>query len=203
MCNTNIPAQEHVFRPGILLNFNGIHVQGDNHIFWNSSDGKIWGTGGISYGAFVTYDTYKKFIGTMELRYIRKGSLYEFTNDYGQREFENLKLKYIEMPLLLGFNGNNRKHNYLIETGFACGMLINSELLFDELTERIETPNVADFKKFDFSWIADLKLHLGKSNSLLFGFRFEYSILSIHKTYKLHNMNYGLELNYLLFNKRL
>jgi hypothetical protein len=107
------------------------------------------------------------------------------------------------MPVLLGFNGKNKKRNYLIETGFACGMLINSELLFDELTERNETPIAAGFKKFDLSLIADLKFHLGKSNSLLLGFRFEYSILSIHKTYNLHNMNYGVELNYLLFNKRL
>ncbi len=203
VCTVNIQAQEHVFRPGVLLNFNGIHIQGDNEVYWDSSNGKIWGTGGISYGAFVTYDSYKKIVGIIELRYIRKGSLYEFINTFGQREFESLKLKYIEMPVLLGFKGNTRKHNYLIETGLACGMLINSELLYDELSERIETPNAADFKKFDLSWIADLKFHIDKNKSLLLGFRFEYSIFSVHKYYNLHNMNYGIELNYLLFNKKL
>ncbi|NQU54632.1 MAG: PorT family protein [Bacteroidetes bacterium] len=203
VCIVHIHAQEHVFRPGVLLNFNGIHVQGDNEIYWNSSDGKIWGTGGISFGAFVTYDSYKKFVGTLELRYIRKGSLYEFINTFGQREFESLKLKYIEMPVLLGMKGKTRKRDYLFETGLACGMLINSGLLFDELTERIETPNAADFRKLDLSWIADLKFHIDKRKNLLLGFRFEYSILSVHKFYNLHNMNYGIELNYFLFNKRL
>ena len=203
ICSTILYSQEHVFRPGILVNFNGIHIQGGNEIYWDSSNGKIWGTGGISYGAFVTYDSFKKFVGTLELRYIRKGSLYEFTNTFGQREFENLKLKYLEMPLLLGFKGNARKYNYLIETGFACALLINSELLFDELTERIITPNADDFKKFDISWVTDIKFHIEKSKSLLLGFRFEYSILSIHKTYNLHNMNYGIELNYLIFSRKL
>jgi hypothetical protein len=122
---------------------------------------------------------------------------------YGQREFENLQLRYIEMPLLIGFKVKAKKRVFLIETGFACAMLINSELLFDELTERIETPNATDFNKFDVSWIADLKFHINKNQSLLLGFRFEYSILSIHKVYNLHNMNYGIELNYLPFRKRL
>lgn len=55
-------AQEHVFRPGILLNFNGIHIEGDNNPFWDSADGSIFGGGGVSIGAFVTYDTFKKLI---------------------------------------------------------------------------------------------------------------------------------------------
>ena len=129
--------------------------------------------------------------------------MYEFINNYGQREFESLKLKYVEMPVLIGFKGQTKKRNYLIETGFSVAKLINSELLFKELTERIRTPNVADFKKYDVSWIADFKFQIGTSESLFLGFRFEYSIFPIHKTYNLHNMNYGIELNYLLFNKKL
>lgn len=203
MCILISSAQEHVFRPGIFVNLNGIQIEGDNDIYWDSSYGKIWGTGGISYGAFVTYDRFKKIVGTLELRYIRKGSLYEFTNEFGQRDFENLKLKYLEMPILMGFKSNTRKHEFLIETGIACAMLINPELLYDELTERIKTPNAGDFKKFDLSWIADLKFHIDKNKNLLLGFRFEYSILSVHKFYNLHNMNYGVELNYFLFKNKL
>lgn len=203
LSNLSLHAQDHVFRPGILLNFNGIHIEGDNTAFWNSSDGTIWGTGGVSVGGFVTYDTYKKIIGTLELRYIRKGGLYEFINDWGQREFESLNLKYIEMPILIGFKGKTKKLSYQLETGFGIARLINSELLYDEITERIKTPNAADFKKYDFSWIADFKFNLNKSNTLLFGLRFEYSILSVHNTYNLHNMVYGVELDYLLFSKKL
>jgi len=199
----HLNAQEHVFRPGILLNFNGIHIEGDNNAYWNNSEGKIWGTGGVSLGGFVTYDTYKKVIGTLELRYIRKGGLYEFNNDWGQRDFESLKLMYIEMPVLIGFKGNTKKLSYRFETGLGIARSINSDLLYDELTERIKTPNAANFKKYDISWIADFKFNINKSNSILLGFRFEYSILSVHNTYNLHNMVYGIELDYLLFNNKL
>lgn len=151
----------------------------------------------------MTYDTYKKVIGSLELRYIGKGGLYEFINDWGQREFESLKLMYIEMPIIIGFKGTTRKLSYRFETGFGIARMVNSDLLYDELTERLDTPNAADFKKYDLSWIADFKFNINKSKSLFFGLRFEYSILSIHKTYNLHNMIYGVEINYLLFHKRL
>lgn len=199
----NLFAQEHVFRPGILLNFNGIEIRGENNIYWTSSNGTIWGTGGISFGGFVTYDTYKKITGTLELRYSRKGSLYEFVNDWGQRDFESLKLFYIEMPVLIGVKGKTKNWEYNFETGFGLARLLNSELLFNELTERIKTPNAANFKKYDISWIADFKSYIEKSKTLLLGFRFEYSIMSIHNTYNLHNLVYGIELNYLLFSKKI
>lgn len=192
-----------MFRPGILLNFNGIHIEGDNNVFWNSSEGKIWGTGGVSFGGFVSYDTYKKVIGTLELRYIRKGGSYEFINDWGQREFESLKLMYVEMPVLLGFKGNTRKLDYRFETGFGIARLINSDMIYDELTERIQTPNVAEFKKYDLSWIADFKFNINKAKTLLFGLRFEYSVLSVHQIYNLRNMAYGIEIDYLIFHKKL
>lgn len=198
-----VQAQDHVFRPGVILNFNGIHIEGENSAFWQSGEGKIWGTGGISFGGFVTYDRYNKVIGTLELRYIRKGGLYEFINDWGQREFESLKLIYIEMPVLLGFKFNSKKVSYQIETGIGMARLLNSQMIYDELSERFETPHVADFKKYDLSWIVDIKFNINKSNTLLLGARFEYSILSIHKSYNLRNMTYGIELDYLLFNKKL
>lgn len=199
----SIQAQEHVFRPGILLNFNGIHIEGDNNRFWDSADGSVYGGGGVSFGAFVTYDSYKKLIGTLELRYIRKGSIYEFKNNFAQRDFEELNLKYIEMPVLIGLNGKIKNIKTVLETGIGIARLINSAVHFDDFMERNKTPNSADFKKYDISWIADFKFRAGKNKSLLLGFRFEYSLFSIHNSYNLHNMNYGIELDYLLFNKRL
>ena len=96
--------------------------------------------------------------------------MYEFINNYGQREFENLKLIYVEMLVLIGFRGHTRKRYYLIETGFSVAKLINSELLFKELKERIRTPNVADFKKYDISWIADFKFHIAKAKPCFWDF---------------------------------
>lgn len=196
-------AQEHVFRPGIIINFNGIHIEGDNDLFWDNTDGSIFGGGGVSFGAFVTYDSFKKLIGTLEIRYIRKGSIYDFKNSFGQRDFEELKLHYIEMPLLIGINGKIKNAETVLETGFGFSRLINSKILFDDLTERSRTPSTLGFKKYDISWIADLKFRIGKNKSFLLGGRFEYSIFSIHNYYNLHNMNYGIELNYYLFNNRL
>lgn len=199
----NLYAQKHVFRPAILLNFNGIYIVGDDNVFWNPDNGTIWGTGGISYGAYVSYDRYKKVVGTLELRYIRKGSLYEFTNEFGQRDFEQLKLKYIEIPMLIGLKGSTKKRDYIFETGPGIAMLINSRVLYDELYKRVHTPNAGDFKKLDLSWIVDFKYYLGNNNSFLLGLRFETSILSIHNSYHLRNLSFGFELNYLLFNNKL
>jgi hypothetical protein len=72
-----------VFRPGLLLNFNGIHIQGDNNIFWNSGDGEIWGTDAIYWGVFATSSLQEnaKFCVTLVLKtVIYKSKLLDFQN---------------------------------------------------------------------------------------------------------------------------
>jgi len=185
-----------VFHPGLLLNFNGIHLEGENENYWKQESGVIWGTGGVSYGAFVTSDLGRYITGAFELRYVRKGGLYEYSNDYGQRDFENLKLRYLEFPILVGYKGNEKLK---FESGIAFAKLIYAEILYEELTMRLKKPDAGNFKTDDISWIGNVKYRITKGNNLFAGFRFSYSLLSIHRDYKLYNMDFGLELNYVLF----
>lgn len=195
-------CQEHTFQPGLILNFNGIQVEGDNIYFWEPSGGSIWGGGGISFGPQVSFDINKKFKSTLEIRYIRKGSIFEYINDYYQRDFEILNLKYIEIPFLIGYKLKTSGKPIAIETGIAYARLINAALLFNELTERPTKPDAENFKRDDISWVTQLKVGLDKNRKWHLGIRFSYSVQSIHKRYNLHNMVYGIEMNWLLFNQR-
>jgi hypothetical protein len=95
VCLTQIiTAQQKRFIGGLLLNFNGIEFKGSESQFWNTSNStKIDGTLGSSVGLFVKRDLTKKIYTTLELRYIRKGSIYEFISEYGTRTFETLNLR--------------------------------------------------------------------------------------------------------------
>lgn len=194
-------AQSPGFIGGLLLNFNGIQIEGEKEQYWNSTNGGIAGAGGISVGAFVKREILKNVYGIFELRYIQKGSIYEFSNQYGNKTLELLKLHYMEIPVLIGFNLRAKKKPVYFETGLAFSRMFKSKLAFSKLVERIKTPNADKFKNNDFSLIADIKFPINCRQNLLLGFRAEYSLFSIHEYYKLHNLDYGVELNYLIFSK--
>lgn len=193
----NLKAQNPNFIGGVLLNLNGIQIEGEKEQYWDSSNGTIWGTGGISAGIFVKRDLTEKVYGVMELRYIQKGSLYEFADQNGSRALESLRLDYMELPVLVGFKFMRKRKPIFFEAGLAYSRLFKPEMRFKKLVERVKTPNVDNFKNNDFSIVADLKLALTRKDNLLLGFRTEYSLFPIHKNYKLHNLDYGVELNYL------
>jgi len=194
-----LKAQNPNFIGGLLLNFNGIEIKGQNVQFWDSSNGTIWGTGGSSVGIFVKREFTEQVYGVIELRYIQKGSIYEFANQYGNRALEVLRLGYIELPLLVGYKFIKKKKHIYAETGLAYSRLFKSEMKFGELVERIKTPGASNFKNDDLSWVADLKFAITRKNNLLLGLRTEYSLFSIHRNYNIHNFDYGVELDYLIF----
>ena len=196
---SNLEAQNSDFIGGLLLNFNGIQVEGQKKQFWDSPNNDIGGTGGSSFGIFVKREFQEKWYGVLELRYMQKGSIYEFANQYGNRALEVLRLNYMELPVLVGYKFPKKRKPVYVETGLAYSRLFKSELKFRKLVERIKTPNAEYFKNDDFSWVVDLKFAINHKNNLLLGFRTEYSLLSIHKYYKLHNLDYGVELDYLLY----
>lgn len=171
-----------------------------NWYYWSGSNGTIWGTGGLSAGGYVKRNFSDHIYASLELRYIRKGSLYEFITDEGLRVYENLKLNYIELPVLIGYTFRPYKKYRLFETGLAISKLFSSELELNEFSQRTGTPEAADFKEWDFSWLASAKFPLNrrKGDNLLFGIRAEYSILSIHQHYNLHNFVYGIQIEFLL-----
>ena len=199
-----ISAQQHKFIGGVLLNFNGIEFKGNAVQYWTSSTQttRIDGTLGLSAGLFVKREFSKKAYSALELRYIRKGSIYEFISQYGTQAFQTVSLKYVEIPLLFGYKFKPYKRTFYLESGIAFAKLISSKIEENDLTPRIGTPNTKEFKKTDFSWIASLKFPLIKKwkQNFLFGLRVSRSITSIHEYYKIYNFDYGIELNY-IFNK--
>jgi hypothetical protein len=200
----HIHAQPHKFTGGIVLNANGIEFKGNSAQFWTSSNQttKIDGTVGLSAGLFVKREFNKTLYSSLELRYIKKGSIYEFNSQYGTQAFQTVDLKYIEIPLLFGYKYKPFKRSYYLESGFAYAKLISSNIKENDLTPRSGTPNTKEFKNNDFSWIASLKFPVVKKlkENFLFGLRVSRSILTIHKYNKIYNFDYGIELIY-VFNK--
>ena len=193
-------SQNREFIVGSMAGFYGIHIVGDIAEMYSQTSGELSGTGGFSVGFNVKRNFSKNVFGAFELRYIRKGSIYEFITSYGTVAYEVINLDYIEIPILIGFKINLKKKYLLSETGLAYARMISSDMLVSELNKWDVSPKLNSFKQNDFSWVANLKYPVIKSEKLLIGFRFSYSLMSIHSIYKLYNLDYGLEINY-LFNR--
>ena len=189
-------AQKKGFDAAIFLGLNGIHIEGDNEVLYNSSNGTIWGTGGISVGLSVKRDFTKFFYWSFDLSYIRKGSVYEFTNVQGVRDFESIKLDYAELPALIGYKMNIGKRYLYLEMGAAVAKLLNSEKLVSDYSYGQDVSLFNQFKDYDYSVLGALKISANRKEKILFGLRAAQSFLSIHEAYKLYNFDYGIELSY-------
>lgn len=199
--NSIIMSQNKGFVVGTFVGFYGVHINGETGSFYSSNNGIFWGTGGYSLGLNVKHDISKKAFLAFELRYSKKGSIYEYVSIYGTQAYEYIRLDYLELPFLIGVK-LNLKNKYLIaETGFSYARLFSSKMEVDEFNNWNTDDKLNGFKQNDVSWIANLKYPIVKSKKLLLGFRFSYSLVSIHSNYKLYNMDYGVELYY-LFNRK-
>ena len=115
----DVSAQNREFVVGVMLGFYGIHIEGNVEQLYSSSNGTFWGTGGISAGLNVKRNFSKGFYGAFEIRYSKKGGLYEFISSYNTQAYESIKLQYIEFPILLGVKANLKQKYFLLETGLA------------------------------------------------------------------------------------
>jgi hypothetical protein len=193
-------AQNKRFIAGSMVGFYGIHIQGDIREMYSSTNGIIWGTGGYSFGLNVKRYFGNSFYGGLELRYMRKGSLFEFITSHGTQGFESIKLDYIEIPLVAGIVLQLKRKYLLIESGIAYARLFKARMLVNDFNQWDPSPKINQLKKNDFPLVVNLKYPVTHDGKLLLGFRFSYSLSSIHSYYQLYNMNYGVELYY-LFNK--
>jgi len=200
--NSVAMSQNREFTVGTIIGFNGVHIQGEIKDIYSPSNGKLWGTGGFSFGFNVKREFSKNTYGAFEMRYSRKGSLYEFITICGTRGYESIRLDYIELPILFGLKINLNKKYLFFETGLSYARLINSKMSVNDFNWWDTSSKLNNFKKNDLSWIANLKYPIIKSEKILLGFRFSYSLISIHSEYKLYNMDYGIEIYY-LFNKNI
>lgn len=189
-------AQNKAFDAGIFLGLNGIHIEGQNEVLYNSSDGKIWGAGGISAGLSVKRNFSKSFYWAFNLQYIRKGSVYEFVNTYGRPDFELIKLDYAELPFFIGYRKALKKRFMYLQMGASVAKLLNSKKIISAFNYGRDVSMFDNFKDFDHSVIAAFKISSNRKERLMYGFRVERSFLSIHEVYKLYNFDYGIELSY-------
>ena len=154
--STDLQSQNKEFIVGGMIGFYGIHIEGDVKQLYSSSNGTFWGTGGFSTGLNVKYNFSKSIFGAFEMRYSKKGGLYEFISNVGLQAYESIKLQYIEFPVLFGINANLKKRYLLIETGLAYSRLINAKLLVSDFKRWDVSEKLDNFKENDLSWIANL-----------------------------------------------
>jgi hypothetical protein len=192
-----VRSQDKEFIAGAVIGFYGIHITGEINEMYSSTGGEVTGNGGLSFGVNVKHNITKAIYGALEMRYIHKGSIYGFTTNYGTQAFETIKLYYIELPVSVGLNIKLKKKHLLFETGFAYARLIKARMEVNDLSYWDPTYKTDHFRHNDFSWVANMKYPLIKSEKLLAGVRFSYSLFSVHTIYNLHNLDYGVEIYYL------
>jgi len=189
-------SQKSGFDAGIFFGLNGIHIEGDNQVLYNSTNGTIWGTGGITAGLIVKRNFTENFYWSFDLRYIRKGSVYEFTNIQGVQDFESIKFDYAELPISVGYNIRLEKRYLYFEVGAAVAKLLNSKKIISDYSYGQDISLFDQFKDYDYSFIVALKYSFNKKEKTLIGFRVARSFITIHEKYKLYNFDYGVELSY-------
>jgi hypothetical protein len=194
-------SQDRKFIAGALIGFYGIELKGDVKDLYAPTNGHYSGTGGLSAGLNVKYDFSKNFYGALEIRYIRKGSIYEFISSYGTQAFESVKLNYFEIPLSIGLKIKLKRKQMFTETGLAYARMFSLKMDLSKWNVWDYSAKLNSFKRSDLSWVANIKYPVIKNERLLLGLRFSYSILSIHSVYQLRNMDYGVEIYYLINKK--
>ena len=63
-------SQNSKFKAGLLINANGVQLEGEDAVYWSGSNGTIWGTGGLSSGGFVKRNISDHFYASLEPKII-------------------------------------------------------------------------------------------------------------------------------------
>jgi hypothetical protein len=77
---------------------------------------------GVDGGIFVTGKLNEKWTAQMEMIFVQKGSKYNGNPDLGDYSFYNLRLNYLEVPVLFQFH----QKKFVFELGPSFGYLISS-----------------------------------------------------------------------------
>jgi len=101
------------FKSGILAGISPSQVAGDGFAGFNK-----WG---ITGGMFVKYDFTEKYAAQFEMNFIQKGAKKTARPDEGDNVYYDLRLNYIEVPILLKYKWKK----FVFETGISAGILIN------------------------------------------------------------------------------
>lgn len=150
------------FEGGISAGFTASQVDGDTHGGYHRA--------GLSGGVFAGLPFNEKWAGQFEIKYIEKGSYKGQNPDVGDYVTYGIKLRYIEMPLLVRYL---YKPKLNFESGLSLGYLAGSEERYNG--DIIE--GARPFNKYEFGWIIGANVLLYKK--LTFNVRYSYSILPV------------------------
>ncbi len=193
-------AQYTDFNLGFLLNFYAYRSVGENDEFWKTTE-KSWSHKATSEGIFVNRYISPHTYGNFEFRYIRKGS-----NKTINGSWAGLSLHYLETPISFGYRFESKYKYFLVEAGFAYACLIRSKV-----TSRDKNTNAFEVDSTDLSLIRNneisihcalkMPLNLNNKENLFLVLRISQSITSFHYTYKMYNLTYGIQLEYIIRGK--
>ncbi len=173
------------------LGANFSQIEGDDvHGFY-----KVGANGGL--GVSVALNPKETWHLSLELLYTQKGSRktntpgYFDTTKYGSSMFLNIdktkpfnpktkciiELDYVQIPLLVHYE--DRFSGCTFGLGFAWSRLVRAHEVYNGFTRTINARS-GDYKKSDWSVIADINVRLYKNLNL--NFRYEYSLVPIRTT---------------------
>ncbi|HTF03481.1 MAG TPA: porin family protein [Bacteroidia bacterium] len=150
-------SAQRAFRAGIVAGINGCQIHGDSYSGYDQI--------GFVAGMFVHNNPEEKWQGQMGIQYTRKGSRHVLHPDYGgYRDFE-IRLNYIEVPLMVKYNTKK----VFFELGATFGVLFKVR----EFDTQERTPQ--DFNRMEFGFVAGIGYNISpvlyieftSSNSIL------------------------------------
>jgi hypothetical protein len=153
------------------------------------------GTSSTGFLTKLKWDKYHPL--KLEIRNIKKGILF----DNLSTNYLKINLNYLELPFVFEWKRIlTKKRKIYFETGLAYAYLFQSS--FDDVNtnNQFELPDCENFRKRDISIIGGIKYPFFnyKEEKFLAGFRSSCSLFSINENYKLYNLVFGFEINYIL-----
>ncbi len=159
----SVDAQE--FKAGMLAGAVFSQVDGDSYDGFN----KFGAVGGL----YVSHDLFKDWLAQLEIVYKQKGSKFTGDESIGDYSTYDLKLDYIEIPLIIKVNLNK----VAFEGGFAFGSLIRS-------SEKDEFGDVnASIPFEDYEWSSLVGINYQFHEHMFANIRWSYSLSRIRKAY--------------------
>jgi hypothetical protein len=192
----SVYSQKTKFEGGMLLSYNLVGFIGNLHEFTEMSENTFpMGTFSTGFLTKMKWDKYHAL--KFEIRYIKKGILF----DNLSTNYLKINLNYVELPFIFEWKKLlTKKRKIYFETGLAYAWLFDNSSDFANTNNQFEIPDCENFRKQDISIIGGIKYPFFnyKEEKFLVGIRSSCSLFSINENFKLYNMVFGFEINYIL-----
>lgn len=149
------------FVPGVKAGLSTSQLAGDTYGGFHKA--------GFEGGIFVTGKLNEKWTAQMEILFVQKGSKYNGNPDLGDLSYYNLRLNYLEVPLLFQFH----QKKFVFELGPSFGYLISSDEYYSNLGGRgfnphsFNTTEIGAGIGIGYTLIKNLSINWRYSNSIL------------------------------------